>query len=73
MLKAAVIGATGIVGQQFLVALKGHPWIEVKALAASERSAGQLYRDAITDKSSGAVRWFCDEAPVEEYMDMPVV
>ena len=73
MIRAAVVGATGIVGQQFLVALKGHPWIEVKALAASERSAGQLYRDAIKDKSSGAVRWFCDEAPVEEYMDMPVV
>ncbi|MCK9357987.1 MAG: aspartate-semialdehyde dehydrogenase [Dehalococcoidia bacterium] len=73
MIRAAVVGATGIVGQQFLVALKGHPWIEVKALAASERSAGQSYRKAITDPATGAVRWFCDEPPVEDVMDMPVV
>jgi aspartate-semialdehyde dehydrogenase len=73
MIRAAVVGATGIVGQQFLVALKGHPWIEVKALAASERSAGQSYRKAITDSATGAVRWFCDEPPVEDVMDLPVV
>lgn len=73
MVRAAIVGATGIVGQQFLVALKGHPWIEVKALAASERSAGKRYRQAITDQASGAFRWFCDEPPVEEVMDMPVV
>ncbi len=73
MIRAAVAGATGIVGQQFLVALTNHPWIQVKALAASERSAGQTYRQAITDPSSGAVRWFCDEPPVEEVMDMPVI
>ena len=73
MIRAAVVGATGIVGQQFLVALQNHPWIEVAALAASERSAGQSYLKAITDPSSGAVRWFCDEPPVHEVMDMPVV
>jgi aspartate-semialdehyde dehydrogenase len=73
MLRAAVVGATGIVGQQFLVALKDNPWIRVTALAASERSAGQSYRKAITDQSSGAVRWFCAEPPVEDLMDMPVV
>jgi len=73
MIRAAVVGATGIVGQQFLVALKDHPWIEVAALAASERSAGQSYVKAITDQASGAVRWFCDEPPVEEVMDMSVV
>jgi aspartate-semialdehyde dehydrogenase len=73
MIRAAVVGATGIVGQQFLVALKRHPWIQVTTLAASERSAGQSYRKAITDTSSGAVRWFCSEAPVEEVMDLPVV
>jgi aspartate-semialdehyde dehydrogenase len=72
MVKAAIIGATGIVGQQFLVALKGHPWIEVAALAASERSAGRSYKEAITDAQSGALRWFCQELPVEEVMDMPV-
>ena len=73
MVRAAIVGATGIVGQQFLVALQGHPWIEVTALAASERSAGKRYREAITDQASGAFRWFCSEPPVEEVMDMPVV
>ncbi|MFW6055686.1 MAG: aspartate-semialdehyde dehydrogenase [Chloroflexota bacterium] len=73
MIRAAIVGATGIVGQQFLVALKNHPWIEVKMLAASERSAGRSYRDAITAPGTGALRWFCSEPPVESAMDMPVV
>ena len=72
MIKAAIVGATGIVGQQFLVALKDHPWIEITALAASERSAGRSYKQAITDASSGALRWFCEEPPAEEVMEMPV-
>ena len=72
MVKAAIVGATGIVGQQFIVALKNHPWVELAALAASERSAGHSYKEAITDPSSGALRWFCEEPPVEEVMEMPV-
>ena len=72
MVKAAIVGATGIVGQQFIVALKNHPWIEIAALAASARSAGRSYKKAITDASSGALRWFCEEPPVEEVMEMPV-
>jgi len=72
MLKAAIVGATGIVGQQFIVALENHPWIETAALAASERSAGRSYKEAITEASSGALRWFCQEPPVEEVMRMPV-
>jgi len=72
MVKAAIVGATGIVGQQFLVALKNHPWIEIAALAASERSAGRSYEKAISDAQSGALRWFCQEPPVEEVMTMPV-
>ncbi len=72
MLKAAIVGATGIVGQQFIVALKNHPWIEIAAFAASERSAGRSYKEAITDAQSGALRWFCQEPPVEEIMGMPV-
>ncbi len=70
--KAGIIGATGIVGQQFLVALQGHPWIQIAALAASERSAGRNYKEAITDAQSGALRWFCQEPPAEEVMAMPV-
>ena len=58
--KVAVIGATGVAGQQFLASLPGHPYFEVVALAASERSAGKSYKDAITDPS-GAFRWYCQE------------
>ena len=52
--RCAVVGATGIAGQQFLVALDGHPWFELVRLAASERSAGKTYADAIRDDKSGA-------------------
>ena len=72
MLKAGIVGATGIVGQQFLVALKDHPWIQIAALAASEKSAGCSYKEAITDAGTEALRWFCQEPPVEEVMDMLV-
>jgi len=72
MIKAAIVGATGIVGQQFIVALKNHPWIEIAILAASEKSAGRTYKEAITDPQSRALRWFCQEPPVEEVMSMPV-
>jgi aspartate-semialdehyde dehydrogenase len=41
-----VLGATGTVGQRFIQLLEGHPWFEVQWLAASDRSAGLLYRDA---------------------------
>jgi aspartate-semialdehyde dehydrogenase len=58
--KVAVVGATGVAGQQFLASLSGHPYFEVTALAASERSAGKKYKDAITD-ANGAFRWYCQE------------
>lgn len=61
--RAAVIGATGVAGQQFIAALSNHPWFEVTILAASERSAGKAYKDAITD-ANGAFRWYCLE-PLE--------
>ncbi len=73
MLRAAIVGATGIVGQQFIVALRNHPWIELTTLAASERSAGRSYREAITEAKSGALRWYCEETPVAEVMDLPVL
>jgi aspartate-semialdehyde dehydrogenase len=59
--RVAVLGATGVAGQQFLVALDRHPWFEVVALAASARSAGRPYRDAISSES-GQMRWACEEA-----------
>ena len=42
----AVLGATGTVGQRFVQLLEGHPWLEIAALAASERSVGKPYADA---------------------------
>ena len=42
----AVLGATGTVGQRFVQLLEGHPWMEIAALAASERSVGKPYADA---------------------------
>ena len=53
-LKAAVLGATGMVGQQFVRALREHPWFEVVALAASSSSAGKPYAEAL------AGRWSMD-------------
>ena len=72
MLRAAVIGATGVVGQQFVVALQKHPWFQLSLLAASERSAGKSYKDALRDPS-GATHWYCDEAPDKDVLEMPVV
>ena len=46
MLKAAVLGATGNVGQIFVQLLEGHPWFEVTTVAASERSKGRTYKEA---------------------------
>ena len=45
-IEVGVLGATGMVGQQFINQLKGHPWFELAWLGASERSAGKAYREA---------------------------
>lgn len=45
--RVGILGATGAVGQKFVEVLDGHPWFEITALAASSRSAGQKYRDAV--------------------------
>lgn len=70
--RVAVVGATGVAGQQFLVSLAGHPWFELTTLAASARSAGKLYRDAIRD-ASGHVQWGCAEPLPEAFAGMRVV
>ena len=46
-LKVGVVGATGMVGQRFLTLLENHPYFEVAALAASPRSAGKPYAEAV--------------------------
>ena len=49
-LKVGVLGATGMVGQRFITLLDNHPWFEVVTLAASPRSAGKTYEEAVGDR-----------------------
>jgi len=70
-LRAAVVGATGIAGQQALVALHGHPWFEVTTLAASSRTAGRPYGEAIRS-ANGARLWWCSEDPPAPLLDLVV-
>ena len=70
-LRAAVVGATGIAGQQALVSLADHPWFEVSVLAASSRTAGKPYGEAIRDKN-GARLWWCREEPAASVLDLVV-
>ena len=55
-LKAGLIGATGMVGQRFITLLEGHPWFEVTLLAASARSAGKTYAEAVEGRWAMASR-----------------
>ncbi len=70
-LKAAVVGATGVAGQQFLVALERHPLFEVTKLAASSRSAGKKYIDAIRTEA-GQIQWHCAERLPKEFAGIVV-
>ncbi|MCR4693955.1 MAG: aspartate-semialdehyde dehydrogenase [Pseudobutyrivibrio sp.] len=49
-LKVGILGGTGMVGQRFISLLENHPWFEVTTIAASPRSAGQKYVDAVGDR-----------------------
>ncbi len=49
-LKVGILGATGMVGQRFIALLENHPWFEVTTVAASPRSAGRTYEDAVGDR-----------------------
>ena len=46
-LKAGILGGTGMVGQRFIALLENHPWFEVTTIAASPRSAGKTYEEAV--------------------------
>ncbi len=65
-MKVGVVGATGMVGQRFLTLLENHPYFEVVALAASARSAGKTYREAVGE------RWKMTVPMPEKYADMVV-
>ena len=49
-LKVGILGATGMVGQRFISLLENHPWFEVTTVAASPRSAGRTYEEAVGDR-----------------------
>ncbi len=49
-LKVGILGGTGMVGQRFISLLENHPWFEVKVIAASPRSAGKTYKEAVGDR-----------------------
>jgi aspartate-semialdehyde dehydrogenase len=54
-IEVGVLGATGMVGQQFAQFLQGHPWFEITWLGASDRSAGKPYREATSWRLDGAM------------------
>lgn len=65
-LRVGILGATGMVGQRFIALLEKHPWYEVTTLAASPRSAGKTYEEAV------AGRWKMD-TPMPEAVKKIVV
>ncbi len=71
-LKAAIVGATGIVGQQFILALQEHPWFTIAALAASQRSAGRSYGEALRGAPGGSLQWYDESPPDDSLFDLPV-
>jgi aspartate-semialdehyde dehydrogenase len=62
-----ILGATGMVGQRFITILSNHPLFEVKILAASPRSAGKRYEDAVKD------RWSMEDPIPENIRDMTLL
>ena len=66
-LRVGILGATGMVGQRFALLLSEHPWFDVTVLAASSRSAGVTYKEALGD------RWCMTEPTPEKYLDMVVL
>ncbi|MDI1496098.1 MAG: semialdehyde dehydrogenase [Cenarchaeum symbiont of Oopsacas minuta] len=57
--RVCIVGATGSVGQEFIQSLENHPWFEVTQIAASAKSAGKNYLDAIKN-SDGVIAWEVD-------------
>jgi aspartate-semialdehyde dehydrogenase len=70
-IRVAVVGATGIAGQQFMTALAQHPWFKVKALGGSKRSAGKKYADALKTPN-GQINWFQPEPIPAEFAKMTI-
>ena len=66
-LKVAILGGTGMVGQRFISLLDQHPWFEVPVIAASPRSAGKRYEDAVGS------RWRIDRPMPDAVKDIIVM
>lgn len=62
----AILGATGSVGQKFISLLANHPWFEIAEVAASERSAGKKYKQAVNWILSSQLPEFVGELTVKE-------
>lgn len=65
--KVGIIGATGMVGQRFVCLTSNHPWFDLTVLAASSRSAGKTYKDAI------GTRWAMENAMPENAASLVVM
>ena len=63
--KTAVLGCTGLVGQQFLKMLDGHPWFLTAAITASKRSSGKVFGEA--------AEWAVGGRPSPSVLNMPVL
>ncbi|MBS5335424.1 MAG: aspartate-semialdehyde dehydrogenase [Clostridiales bacterium] len=66
-LRVGILGGTGMVGQRFISLLEDHPWFEVTVIAASERSAGLCYEDAVKD------RWKIEKPMPDAVKDIKVM
>ena len=66
-LKVGILGGTGMVGQRFISLLEDHPWFEVVTIAASERSCGLRYEDAVKG------RWKMDKDIPEAVKDIKIM
>ena len=65
--KVGVIGGTGMVGQRFVTLLENHPWFQLTAIAASAKSAGKTYWEAVSS------RWALDIPCPEEAKPLVVL
>ena len=65
--KVGVIGATGMVGQRFVTLMENHPWFELTSVAASSRSAGKTYEEAVGG------RWMMQTSMPESVKNLTVL
>ena len=69
-LRVGILGATGMVGQRFISLLENHPWFEVVTLAASPRSAGKTYEEAMARLDEIIDLLENNEASLDESLDL---